>query len=158
MTELIRTILLRVTLAGAASAAAIRIAGDGALREVVKMAAGLLMLLALLQPLAGLHLLSRAWPEGTALPDTQAIHDENVRTTMNTLAASIAEAVERRAQSEGYHCTVEVAMGNDADGILQVDRVTVRYDRSDAARLDELRALLTEECGVPEERQELIER
>ena len=53
MTELFSTILLRVTLAGAASAVALRIAGGGTMREVVKLAAGLLMLLALLQPLQG---------------------------------------------------------------------------------------------------------
>lgn len=44
-------------------------------------------------------------------------------------------------------------MANDENGILQVDRVTVYYGGRDAARLEELRAILTEECGVPEERQ-----
>ena len=58
MTELLQTILLRVTLAGIASAVALRLVGNGALREIVKMAAGLLLMLALLQPLSGLHLLS----------------------------------------------------------------------------------------------------
>ena len=52
MTELLQTILLRVTIAGAASAVALKLAGGGALKEVVRTAAGLLMLLALLQPLA----------------------------------------------------------------------------------------------------------
>ena len=61
MTELLQTILLRVTIAGAASAVALKLAGGGALKEVVRTAAGLLMLLALLQPLAGLHLLSWNW-------------------------------------------------------------------------------------------------
>lgn len=55
MTELLQTILLRVTIAGAVSAMALKLAGGGALKEVVRTAAGLLMLLALLQPLAGLH-------------------------------------------------------------------------------------------------------
>ena len=53
MTELLQTILLRVTIAGAVSAMALKLAGGGALKEVVRTAAGLLMLLALLQPLAG---------------------------------------------------------------------------------------------------------
>ena len=52
MTELLQTILLRVTLAGAASAVALRLVGNGALREIIKMAAGLLLMLALLQPLS----------------------------------------------------------------------------------------------------------
>ncbi len=61
MTELLQTILLRVTIAGAVSAMALKLAGGGALKEVVRTAAGLLMLLALLQPLAGLHVLSWNW-------------------------------------------------------------------------------------------------
>ena len=52
MTELLQTILLRVTIAGAVSAMALKLAGGGALKEVVRTAAGLLMLFALLQPLA----------------------------------------------------------------------------------------------------------
>ena len=56
MNELLHTILLRVTLAGAASAAALRLSGEGAMREVVRLAAGLLMLTALLQPLGSLRL------------------------------------------------------------------------------------------------------
>ena len=40
MSELFQTILLRVTLAGAASAVAFRLVGGGALREIVRMAAG----------------------------------------------------------------------------------------------------------------------
>ena len=55
MNELLHTILLRVTLAGAASAAALRMAGSGAMRETVRLAAGLLMLAALLQPLGSLR-------------------------------------------------------------------------------------------------------
>ena len=45
MSELFHTILLRVTLAGVASAVALRVVEGGALREIVKLAAGLLMLL-----------------------------------------------------------------------------------------------------------------
>ena len=42
--------------------------------------------------------------------------------------------------------------------LLQVDKVTVYYDSTAANRLSELQSLLTKECGVPTERQELIAR
>ncbi len=158
MTELFQTILMRVTLAGVASAVALRMVGGGALREIIKAAAGLLMLLALLQPLSGLR--TAAW-DGWGVPsqeDIAAIQEQNTQTTMSTVAASIAEMVEQRTQKEGFDCTVDVTMANDENGILQVDRVTVYYGGRDAARLEELRAILTEECGVPEERQEMIAR
>ena len=113
MTELFQTILMRVTLAGVASAVALRMVGGGALREIIKAAAGLLMLLALLQPLSGLR--TAAW-DGWGVPsqeDIAAIQEQNTQTTMSTVAASIAEMVEQRTQKEGFDCTVDVTMAND---------------------------------------------
>ena len=130
MTELFQTILLRVTVAGVASAVALRVAGGGALREIVKMAAGLLMLLALLQPLSGLHLLSWEGWTGTSQEEIDAIGARNAQTTMSTVAATIARSLEQRAEQEGFDCSVEVTMENDADGILQIGRVTVYYGGS----------------------------
>ena len=90
MNELLHTILLRVTLAGAASAAALRMAGSGAMRETVRLAAGLLMLAALLQPLGSLR--SAGWSVSAA-PDTQAIRETNMQTAMSAVASSIAKAL-----------------------------------------------------------------
>lgn len=159
MTELLQTILLRVTIAGAVSAMALKLAGGGALKEVVRTAAGLLMLLALLQPLAGLHMLSWNW-QGSSVSqsDIDEMQARNMQTTMSTVAASIAKAMQQRAEEVGIPCTVNVEMANDADGLLQVDKVTVYYDSTAANRLSELQSLLTKECGVPAERQELIAR
>lgn len=158
MTELLQTILLRVTIAGAVSAMALKLAGGGALKEVVRTAAGLLMLLALLQPLAGLHMLSWNWQGSVSQRDIDEMQARNMQTTMSTVAASIAKAVQQRAEEAGIPCTVNVEMANDADGLLQVDKVTVYYDSTAANRLSELQSLLTTECGVPAERQELIAR
>lgn len=157
MTELLQTILLRVTIAGAVSAMALKLAGGGALKEVVRTAAGLLMLLALLQPLAGLHVLSMTG-RGASRERHRRNAARNMQTTMSTVAASIAKAVQQRAEEAGIPCTVNVEMANDTDGLLQVDKVTVYYDSTAANRLSELQSLLTKECGVPAERQELIAR
>ena len=149
MTELMQTILLRVTIAGAVSAMALKLAGGGALKEVVRTAAGLLMLLALLQPLAGLHVLSWNWQGSVSQSDIDEMQARNMQTTMSTVAASIAKAVQQRAEEAGIPCTVNVEMANDADGLLH---------STAANRLSELQSLLTKECGVPAERQELIAR
>nr|WP_297172265.1 stage III sporulation protein AF [uncultured Agathobaculum sp.] len=158
MTELFQTILLRVTLAGAASAIALRLVGGGALREIVKMAAALLLLLALLQPLGSLRGLSwKEWMDASQT-DVNAIEQRNAQTAMSTIAATIARTVEQRAGQEGFDCSVRVTMANDADGVLQIDRVTIYYNAVDTARLTELQTIVTEECGIPAERQELIAR
>ena len=157
MTELLQTILLRVTIAGAVSAMALKLAGGGALKEVVRDSCRSAMLLALLQPLAGLHVLSWNWQGSVSQSDTKC--RRNMQTTMSTVAAkSIAKAMQQRAEEAGIPCTVNVEMANDADGLLQVDKVTVYYDSTAANRLSELQSLLTKECGVPAERQELIAR
>ena len=144
MNELLHTILLRVTLAGAASAAALRMAGSGAMRETVRLAAGLLMLAA-------------GWSVSAA-PDTQAIRETNMQTAMSAVASSIAKALESRAAAEGYDCRFTVTMATDEGGILQVDRVTVHCGADDIAHLREIQELVTSECGVPAERQEVIAR
>ena len=90
--------------------------------------------------------------------DLDEMQARNMQTTMSTVAASIAKAVQQRAEEAGIPCTVNVEMANDADGLLQVDKVTVYYDSTAANRLSELQSLLTKECGVPAERQELIAR
>ena len=113
MNELLHTILLRVTLAGAASAAALRMAGSGAMRETVRLAAGLLMLAALLQPLGSLR--SAGW-SASAAPDTQAIRETNMQTAMSAVASSIAKALESRAAAEGYDCRFTVTMASRRNG------------------------------------------
>ena len=155
MNELLHTILLRVTLAGAASAAALRMAGSGAMRETVRLAAGLLMLAALLQPLGSLRL--AGWG-ASAAPDTQTIRETNMQTAMSAVASSIAKALESRAAAEGYDFRFTVTMATDESGILQVDRVTVRCGAGDIAHIREIQELVTKECGVPAERQEVIAR
>ena len=49
-------------------------------------------------------------------------------------------------------------MATDESGILQVDRVTVHCGADDIAHLREIQELVTSECGVPAERQEVIAR
>lgn len=57
---------------------ALKLAGGGALKEVVRTAAGLLMLLALLQPLAGLHLLSWNWQSSVSQSDLDEMQARNM--------------------------------------------------------------------------------
>lgn len=158
MTELFHTILVRVTVAGIASAAALRMVGSGTLRESVKVGAGLLMLLALLQPLAQVKLPAWSGLSDSSGVSVEELEEQNMQTAMSAVGASIARSLERRAAEEGIECTVYVTMGVDEEGILQIADVTVYYSEQDAGRAGELRALLTAECGVPEDRQELIVR
>lgn len=156
MTDLLRMILVRVTVAGIASAVALRMAGGGALRETVRVGVGLLMLLALLQPLAQTRLTFDKDLLDREKVSKEELEARNMQTAMNAVGSSIARSLERRAGEIGIDCTVYVSMGVDAEGILQIEDVTVYYDAQDADRENELSMMLTEECGVDADRQELI--
>ncbi len=158
MTGLLHTILTRVTLAGIASAVALRFSGDGPAKEAVRIASGLLMMLALLQPLSGLKLSEIYGSLGKMDIPVSELEEENMQTAMSTVAASIAGTLEKRAADNGIDCDVVVTMENDTNGLLQIGQVTVYYKKSDADKLGMLRGLLQDECGVGPERQELIER
>ena len=70
----------------------------------------------------------------------------------------IALPTRGRAAAQGYDCRFTVTMATDESGILQVDRVTVHCGADDIAHLREIQELVTSECGVPAERQEVIAR
>lgn len=158
MTELFQTILLRVTLAGLASALALAVTAESALREVVRVAAGLLMVLALVQPLTQVRL---PLPKELFSTNAQAVREietQNFETAMGSVGATIARVIEEHAAEEGIDCEVFVVMTTDEKGVLQTDSVRVEYRASDVDRLEELRTILTEDCGVPAERQELVQK
>ncbi len=158
MTGLLHTIIIRVALAGIASAVALKLSGDGPAKEAVRISTGLLMMLALLQPLSQLRLSEVYESFRAGNLETSELEEENMQTVMSTVAASIADTLEARAAENGIKCDVVVSMENDANGLLQIGHVTVYYRKSDADKLDILKMLLLNECGVNPERQELIER
>ena len=158
MTELFQAILMRVTLAGIASAAALSVAKEGALRETVRLAAGLLMVLALVQPLAQLRLGSFGDLMKGSGVNVSDIEMQNAQTTMGSVGATIASVVEDHAAEQGISCSVTITMKTDENGVLQTDKATVYYRASDEPRLDELRTILENDCGISADRQEMIRR
>lgn len=157
MTELFRTVLIRVTLAGLVSTAAIAIVRDGALKEIVRFSAGLLLLLAFLQPLFAFSFtpldpnrLTQDWSQ--AIDEAEA---QNMQTTMGTLGDSIARALTKRATERGMNCTFQVIMETDTDGTLQIAYVCA-YLQPGETRTDEISQMIEQECGVPPSRQELL--
>ena len=99
MNELLHTILLRVTLAGAASAAALRMAGAArcARQCVSRPVCSCSRLFYSRSAVCALP----SWSVSAA-PDTQAIRETNMQTAMSAVASSIAKALESRAAAEGY--------------------------------------------------------
>lgn len=158
MTEIIRVLMMRLTVAGIISAVALSLAKEQAMREVVKLAAGLLMILTLLQSVQQIDMKQIFSASPTEMVTVAEIEEENMQTTIHALENSIASSLKHRAEQNDIKCSIVVEMEKDGEGVLQIGRVCVYYNASDQGKMDALSKLITEECGVPAERQELIQK
>lgn len=155
MMELFHNILVRVTLAGMAGSVAVTLTKDSALREIVRFAAGLLMILALLQPLAQLRLPTLSGIFGKNQTQMQ-VQTQNEQTARAAFEKSVEDAITRRAAEQGIACTVAVSLQADQSGGYAVERVSVRYHDLDEEQLAALQSMLETACGIPKDRQEMI--
>lgn len=110
MTELMQTILLRVTIAGAVSAMALKLAGRRGLKRGCADSRRSAHAAGAPAAAAGLHVLSWNWQGSVSQSDIDEMQARNMQTTMSTVAASIAKAVQQRAEEAGIPCTVNVEM------------------------------------------------
>lgn len=79
MTELLQTILLRVTIAGAASAVALKLAGRRSLKRGCADSRRSAHAAGTSAPLAGLHLLSWNWQSSVSQSDLDEMQARNMR-------------------------------------------------------------------------------
>lgn len=157
MNELLGQLVVRVLLAGLVGAAALRLAGKGALQQSLQLMCGLLLVLAVVQPLwkAG----GQTWQSITTplAVDVMGMQQQNEQIAMYSVGSSIADALQKHAEHLGFSCTVRVAMGVDAQGVLQIDTVKVYHSMSDPTLQEVLRTTVANECGIERARVELID-
>lgn len=158
MTEMIRMLLVRLTIAGMISAVALNLAKEQAMREVVKLATGLLMILTLLQSVQQINFANIFHSSEKTFVSVSEIEEENMQTAINSIENSIARSLKTRAEQNGIKCSIIVEMQTDSEGILQIGKVCVYYNAAEKDKMNQLSKIITEECGVPLERQELIQK
>ena len=146
--------LLGVVLTAFAGGLARQLAPKGRERALVGLVCGLLLTLALLEPLAELEwaAAARDWPG----PAQAALAESYRQEGQAALSAVIAEKTEAyildKADRLGLRCAVEVAVSAGESGIPLPDAVTIRGGYSAA-----LAACREEEVGVPPEKQIWLE-
>lgn len=146
--------LLGVVLTAFAGGLARQLAPKGRERALVGLVCGLLLTLALLEPLAELEwaAAARDWPG----PAQAALAESYRQEGQAALSAVIAEKTEAyildKADRLGLRCAVEVAVSAGESGIPLPDAVTIRGGYSAA-----LAACIEEEVGVPPEKQIWLE-
>lgn len=158
-----RELVVGVSTAAMIGGVALTLVQGGALREIVRLASGLTMLLALLTPLSALRLPSAGgWLQGTfaqasTRTEAEQMQARNDELAVGSMARAAASYIEEQAKVLGVRCTAKVTLGQDARGTLTLDAVTVTYHAADSAALNTVRQMIENECGIPQERQSYVE-
>lgn len=151
MIALIRQVILCVTAASLFGAVSLSLVSDGALKEVVRIGVGLVLILSLALPLRSLVSLPEldVWPDTDApQAQTEDLYREAVR---QQVQAETAQYVMQQARKQGVACTAQATAEIADDGAVSITAVSIAPD-SDVSdeRLTALKRQLVSELGVPD--------
>lgn len=149
MIDLLRQIILCITVVFLFCAVALSLVPDGALKEVIRMGTGLVLILSLVIPLRQSlpHTLTDLLPE-VSVPEQQI---ENVyqQAVIRQVEVETARYVVQQAEALDISCTASVTAAADGDGIVSITAVQIVLDEtiSDSS-LASLRTRLRQELGI----------
>ena len=149
MIDLLRQIILCITAASLFCAVALSLVPDGALKEVIRMGTGLVLILSLVIPLRQSlpHTLTDLLPE-VSVPEQQI---ENVyqQAVIRQVEVETARYVVQQAEALDISCTASVTAAADGNGIVSITAVQIVLDEtiSDSS-LASLRTRLRQELGI----------
>ncbi|MCD8356163.1 MAG: stage III sporulation protein AF [Clostridia bacterium] len=153
MIVLLRQIILCVTAASLFCAVTLSLVPDGALKEVIRMGTGLVLILSLVIPLRQSlpRALTNLLPQ-VSVPEQQDTTELYQRAVLRQVEAEAAQYAVQRAASVGIDCTASVTAITDEDGTISITAVNLVLDApaSDSIITD-LRTQLAQELGITDE-------
>ncbi len=160
MMEALKDWILAVTAVAILTSAALSLCPQGAVKKIVRLICGLLMLLVVLRPAAGL-LGGNGLPELEAYrADVQSDLEERERASQEVLEDIIAEQtaayIVDKAAELGAQCRVQVWCRTGEDGLLLPDRAEISGSLT-AGQREELAGLIESELDIPAQRQDYRE-
>ena len=148
MMEGLRQWLLGIVLTAFAAGLARQLAPEGREQAAVRLAGGLLMILAILGPLGSWNWEELALPAGSfrqATTEQMADYEAERTTALGTIIAEKTAAyIWDKADELGLSCTVEVTVAVGESGIPLPDTAVITGPYSGV-----LAALIQEEVGIP---------
>ena len=152
MMESLKTWIIGITVASMLLGAADTMVTQSGIKRVLRLAGGILLLIVLLGPLAGISGGEVAFTSAGLQQEAEALEEQFRQEQQNTLAAIIAEEVSAyisdKAQTMGISCEVRVETKVGGEGVPVPVRV-----RLETPYHPELSAWIEEELEIPEERQ-----
>ena len=153
--ELIRTWVLAITASAMIIAGAEALMPEGAVKKVGKLTGGLILMLALLQPLVSLDY-GALWESAEALPagaiSQQRLAQETLDPMKGIIEEELAAYIVDKGRSLGLSCRAQVACETGEEGIPVPQKVTVTGPFGESQK-DALAAYISEELGIPREYQ-----
>lgn len=161
MIAVLREMILGVTAAAIFSAVMLQLADKSALQEVVRLAAGMVLILALLTPLSRLtapHF--SGWFAQSRQQVTQQTAQAQARNealARSNIAGAVSKYLTEQAESMAIPCKISTTLAQGADGTVEIAGITVRGQDIGQAQRAALTALITENCGVAAEQVTFVE-
>lgn len=155
MTELIRDWVQGITAAAFLSALALALAPEGRAKRVTRLAAALLGIVVLLAPVAELDMTELA--VGMADYSAEAaelaglLDEENMRLQKELIEESCEEYISDKGSERGLELDVRMTAKLDSDGYYYP--YSVRLTKLSGGDAQEMRRVIEESFGIPEERQ-----
>lgn len=156
MIELFQTMLAGVAAAALCGGAALALTRGSALREVIRLAGGLAILLAVLQPLTGIRLPDLAGKVEQALQNNAAqstmYAQQNEQALTTAAVHSVTDYIEQRASQLGVSCTADAAVEREADsGRTVLTGLTLTASAEAQSQTEAVESMILSECGIPKE-------
>lgn len=151
MIEVFRQMLTGVAAAAILAGVCLQFVREGPLREVVRVAAGLMLTLALLLPLTRLPGVERTVSgaiDGLRSAVATASF-ENQRVAASSVGNAVAIYIQDRAEEMGVSCTAVVDMDGGADGQLETKSVVLYLPGATEEERNAVCQMVAQECGVP---------
>ena len=151
MIEVFRQMLVGVTAAAILAGVSLQFVKEGPLHEAVRVAAGLMLTLALLLPFSRLPGARMAFSEAVSGLQGAAARAaaENQRIAASSVGNAVAIYIEDRAADMGVKCTAAVCMGGDENGQLETKSVTLYIEGATEEERSAVCQMVAQECGIP---------
>lgn len=111
MIAILRQMILSITAAAIFGSVMLTLVRKSAIQEIVRLATGMLMILALLQPLQVLRIPSF----GVKMPQDTEIQQQNTTLSFTAIEQATAQVIEQQAAAQGILCKAEVTMSMQAE-------------------------------------------
>lgn len=151
MIALMRQLILCLTAASLFGAVALSLTPNGALKEVVRLGVGLMLILSLVIPLRRVlpeRLLSAHLPQHE-IPAQQDAADVYRQAVREQVEAQAAQYVVTCAAQNGLSCTAQTSADIGEDGVVSITAVSVRLrEKAEAGAADALRRQISAELGI----------